>query len=312
MGSFDKQIFQELKSISRKLEPKPILAPYIEKETLSKAAAVSSFGTTLEIAGNEFTQFIIRTDGEIHDISLRVKNLRGGFSDEIELINLDVIPGPVDLIQFKNDNAESGTSIFVSKLRIPEPHPFLSGFGGGRSHVEIFSDSLGPASVNTIAADSISNSRKSVSASSFKYAFYPAAGNWDRWRNNSYTTPFSSASRTQAGGPTFNSSAQTNHNWKGGRFYLDITASSGTTETLDVKIQTIDAIIGTNHDLPGGSFAQATNTTNQVLVIYPGVAETANVSVSDVIGRQFRAVATVGSADSDGDFTFSLVFEGIL
>lgn len=90
--------------------------------------------------------------------------------------------------------------------------------------------------------------------------------------------------------------------------YLDITASSGTTETLDVKLQAKDAALsGVYFDIPGAAFAQATDTTNQMLTIYPGIAETANVSVSDILPRNWRAVATVGSGDSDGSFTFSLL-----
>jgi len=118
MGSIDKQILTQLEIISHQLEPKPERVPFIDNETLSKASAVTSFGTTLEVAGQEFDQFIIQTDGNIDDISYKVKNLQGGFTEEIELSKFPYIPGPVDVIQFKNDSAESGKSIFVRKIRL--------------------------------------------------------------------------------------------------------------------------------------------------------------------------------------------------
>ena len=108
-------ILAELRSIKDILKPK---SPYFDNETLSKASAVTAFGTTLEIAGQEFDQFVIQSDGNEDDISYRVKNLQGGFTQEIEVSKFPYIPGPVDLIQFKNDVAESGKSIFVRKIRL--------------------------------------------------------------------------------------------------------------------------------------------------------------------------------------------------
>ena len=40
------------------------------------------------------------------------------------------------------------------------------------------------------------------------------------------------------------------------------------------------------------------------LMLYPGVAETANVSVSDVLPKMWRVVATIGGTTPS--FTFSL------
>jgi hypothetical protein len=82
---------------------------------------------------------------------------------------------------------------------------------------------------------------------------------------------------------------------KGGKFYLKATAVTG---TLDVKIQSLDELTGTWHDIPGGAFAQKSDAATAELVIFPGVAETANVSVSDVLGSPIRAVATIGTGPS--------------
>lgn len=111
---------------------------------------------------------------------------------------------------------------------------------------------------------------------------------------------FASAARTS----TANSSDFENRTSRGVRLFLDITAASGTTPTLDVKVQSKDTETGKYVDLPGGAFAQKTTTGTDDLVIYPGVAETANRSVSDVLSRDWRVVATI--AGTTPSFTFSI------
>jgi len=83
---------------------------------------------------------------------------------------------------------------------------------------------------------------------------------------------------------------------KGVRLYLDVTAVSGTSPTLDVKVQVYDQLSDTYQDMAGAAFAQATAASSQHLIVYPGVAETANVSVSDVISHAYRIVGTVGGS----------------
>ena len=123
---------------------------------------------------------------------------------------------------------------------------------------------------------------------------------WDKVRNNVEATVFASAARTT----TTNSADQTNFNRRGARFFLSVTAASGTTPTLNVKIQTKDSIAGDYVDLPGAAFTEKTGVTNDELTVYPGIAETANETVSDVLSRTWRAVATI--AGTTPSFTFSL------
>lgn len=123
---------------------------------------------------------------------------------------------------------------------------------------------------------------------------------WDRQRGNVEITLLASAARTA----TANTADQTNYNHRGAVFTLDVTVVSGTTPTLDVKIQALDTLSGKYADIPGAAFAQKTAANTSQLVVYPGVAETANVSVSDVLPRKFRAVCTI--AGSTPSFTFSL------
>lgn len=118
--------------------------------------------------------------------------------------------------------------------------------------------------------------------------------------NSSSVTVFSSAARTS----TTNATALTNRYGKGVRLYLDVSAASGTSPTLDVTIQTQDAISATWIALPGAAFGQKTGVSFDDLTIYPGVAETANETVSDHLGTTWRAVATIGGTSPS--FTPSL------
>lgn len=91
---------------------------------------------------------------------------------------------------------------------------------------------------------------------------------------------------------------------KGIHLVLNITAASGTTPTLDVKVQRFDQTSGNWVDLPSAAFAQKNTTGTDDLVIYPGIAETANRSVSDVVGEEIQVVWTIGGTTPS--FTFSI------
>lgn len=103
---------------------------------------------------------------------------------------------------------------------------------------------------------------------------------------NRECTVLASAARTA----TTSSDDQENSGWRGVLLTLDITAWNAT--SLDVKVQMKDATSGKYVDIPSAAFAQKTGTGTDTLVIYPGVAETANRSVSDVIPATWKVVAT--------------------
>ena len=113
-------------------------------------------------------------------------------------------------------------------------------------------------------------------------------------------TVFSSSAR----GSSENSSDFLAKSRKGVRLYLDITAASGSSPTLDLKLQGLDAESGSYFDLAGAAFAQQTGTGSVMLTIYPGIAETANVSVSYYLPETWRVMATIGG--STPSFTFSI------
>lgn len=103
---------------------------------------------------------------------------------------------------------------------------------------------------------------------------------------------------------TFNSDIQTNFEAKGIRLSLNVSAISGTSPTLDVKLQHKDPVSGTWIDITGAAFAQKTSTGTDDLVIYPGITSTANRRVSDALPKTWRAVCTIGGTGPS--VTFSL------
>lgn len=120
-----------------------------------------------------------------------------------------------------------------------------------------------------------------------------------------------SASRSAVLTATTNSdTVQNEDEARGVRLVLNVTAASGSSPTLDVKLQRYDDTSANWIDLPSAAFAQKTGVSNDDLVVYPGVAETANRSVSDVITSRWRAVATI--AGSSPSFSFTVTGEYIL
>ena len=95
------------------------------------------------------------------------------------------------------------------------------------------------------------------------------------------------------------------HGARGSIIYMEVTAVSGTSPTLDCKVQGYDALGDVWHDITGAVFAQKTGAGNDYLTIYPGIGETANEAVSDVIPALIRVHNTIGGS-STPTVTFSL------
>lgn len=103
---------------------------------------------------------------------------------------------------------------------------------------------------------------------------------------------------------TYNSASFASGGRRGIRLYVDATIEVGTA-TLDVKLQGRDVASGDWVDVPGASFAQISAVTAAPvsLTVYPGVAETANESVSDVVPSAWRVVAVVGGTSVSVTFS---------
>lgn len=111
---------------------------------------------------------------------------------------------------------------------------------------------------------------------------------------------FESAARTESADPhglgagVYVTEEIHNFGAKGVDIFLVSTSSGGGTVT--VKLQKKDPASGTWIDLTSGATAAQADPGSAILTIYPGIAETANVSVSDHLGLIWRAHATVATA----------------
>ena len=129
---------------------------------------------------------------------------------------------------------------------------------------------------------------------------------------NQHVTIFASGAK---GSGANNSNPVTNHSGKGGIFWLEITAKSGTSPTLDVKLQGYDQDGGDWVDLGDNvagtgayAFSQKSSISEPVrdqLTVYPGLTASGNAVCSGILPNQFRAVATVGGS-STPTVTFTL------
>jgi hypothetical protein len=91
---------------------------------------------------------------------------------------------------------------------------------------------------------------------------------------------------------------------KGLTLFLNVTAASGTTPTLDCKVQQWDAVSGLFFDLPSASFAQITGVGSAALSIFGGAASVANVALNSLVRCPYRIAFTIGGTSPS--FTFSV------
>jgi hypothetical protein len=124
---------------------------------------------------------------------------------------------------------------------------------------------------------------------------------WDRVRNNYVLNLDTSVARTASGSGT----TGTNHNFRGASIFVNVTAVSGTTPTMTVRLQ---------ESFDGGTTWRDVDTTNlqtasitgtgiSKLVVYPGVTTAANASLNSVLPRTFRLAWTIGGTTPS--FTFA-------
>src|SRR3990167_2859387 len=96
---------------------------------------------------------------------------------------------------------------------------------------------------------------------------------------------FASAERNQTDDPTgdgagiYVSADMHNVSARGLDLFVDTTSS--TAGTLTVKVQRKDPASGTYFDIAGATTVSINDPADVNLTIYPGIAETANISVSD-------------------------------
>lgn len=128
---------------------------------------------------------------------------------------------------------------------------------------------------------------------------------WDRVRNN--TTGIAvdtTAARTASG----NGVTATNYNARGAHIFINVTASSGTTPTLVVRLQ--GSVDGTNFydiDTTNASTASITATGTAVIKLYPGfVAAVGNAN--QALPRIWRCAWVIGGTTPSFTFTTTAAY----
>ena len=95
-----------------------------------------------------------------------------------------------------------------------------------------------------------------------------------------------SAARTTAAGAV-NSSAIKSAGRRGVIMRVNVTVDPDTA-AITVKLEGKDPVSGTWADIPGMTTASIADVGHTVVTMYPGIAESANVSVSDVLPAEVR------------------------
>ena len=89
---------------------------------------------------------------------------------------------------------------------------------------------------------------------------------------------------------------------KGIMLFLEITAATGTTPTLDLDVEVKDPVSGKYFVV--ASFAQKTAAGTDRLSIYPSLTAVANKAISDLLPTTWRLKWTIGGGSPS--FTFSV------
>lgn len=118
--------------------------------------------------------------------------------------------------------------------------------------------------------------------------------------NNRNGVIFASAERNHTDDPhglgagIYISEEMQNYNARGVDIFTNTTSSGS--GTLVIKLQKKDPNSGTWFDIAGAASSTINDPADEYLTVYPGIAETANVSVSDHLGLTWRVHATVATA----------------
>lgn len=86
------------------------------------------------------------------------------------------------------------------------------------------------------------------------------------------------------------------HNFGARGVDIFVNTTSTTAGTVTVKLQKKDPNSGTWFDIAGATTTTIADPADEYFTVYPGIAETANVSVSDHLGLIWRVHATVATA----------------
>lgn len=109
--------------------------------------------------------------------------------------------------------------------------------------------------------------------------------------NNPANLAAASVQTLTAASVSVNSADQANNYYRCVHVVVDITVITGTGPTLTVTIQGKDAVSGKYYPILASAALSTVSTT--VLKVCPGITATANVSVSDLLPRDWRISSTI-------------------
>jgi len=162
---------------------------------------------------------------------------------------------------------------------------------------EIFDDDTG-ADIVPYGYDGLSNDIDEFISGCLKYGFNRVS--WDRWRNNIEATVLSSAARTASG----NSADQTNHNARGILIIIDVTAVSGTSPTLQIRVQAKCPVSGKYYTIAQTATWSTIGT--RAMAVYPGASDSQALMDNNEVPlpRTYRVRYIIGGTNPS--FTFSV------
>lgn len=124
---------------------------------------------------------------------------------------------------------------------------------------------------------------------------------WDRRRANTSASVEASSAKVASGN---SAAALTNHSGRGAVFFINVSAITGTTPSLTLRVQMQDPVGSGWVDIPGAVTAAITATGVTILAVYPGATPVANQAVSYPLPRVYRLAWVI--AGTTPSITFSV------
>lgn len=116
-----------------------------------------------------------------------------------------------------------------------------------------------------------------------------------------------SAARTASG--VGNANTEGDFGTRGAIFQVDVTAASGTSPTLVVKVQyTIDGVNWIDLDTTNAQTASLTSTGRVQLKVYPGLTAAANAASNNALPPTHRLAWTIGGTTPSFTFATDVVY----
>jgi hypothetical protein len=171
--------------------------------------------------------------------------------------------------------------------------------------ISTYTTAIGTATVDTelpaaaAIADALANpSSPQIASDSMQFN----GTSWDRVRNNANVTVDTAGARTATGTGT----TATNFNGRGAVIFIPVTAVSGSTPAMTVRVQvSYDGTTFVDLDTTNAQTASIGATGTYILHVYPGLTNAANSAKNAALPRTWRLAWTISGVTPS--FTFSSI-----